>query len=330
MPIATIAQYHSAVECFFVVTGSEAILLRRAGITKPIVVVGYIDVPLDECIYYDFDVAIYSKELLYALNERGRAAQKKIRVHVKVQTGMARLGLPADEVYVFVKELYSLPFISWQGIYTHLADVTNLDQAMTQAQLARFDSVVHALAADTIIFPYTHVFASGGLVVQHDQAYTIARIGTQIYGCWKSAFTEQTLKKRFPDIELRPVLSWKTKIIHIVQIPQGSSVGYGHMFTASRPTRVGVLPVGYWDGYPRALSNKSCVQVQQKFAPVIGAVSMNMIMIDITDIPAAVGDTVTLIGAGPYVNAITLAAQAETISNELLTRINPAITRIII
>jgi len=176
-----------------------------------------------------------------------------------------------------------------------------------------------------------HAAASSGALLYPETAFTMIRLGIGAYGIWPSRETQLAARERGRQITLSPVLSWKTRVVQVKQVAPGDYVGYGLTYQASRTMRVGVLPIGYYDGYDRQLSNAGRVLVRSQFAPVVGRIAMNMTMIDVTDIPAENDDEVVLIGrqGGQEIRAEELSEKSGTIAYEFLSRINPLISRVI-
>lgn len=316
---------------FLCVAGiDEALLLRAAGITKPILTLAYSSGSFTQAIMHDIALTVYNYETVEQLRIAAQACGKKARIHIKVDTGMSRLGITPETLIEFIKKIQD-PHIIIEGALTHISDKDIHDQSFTNQQLDQFDAVLKQLAQEQIIIPITHAFSSGALELAPERHYSMARVGTNIYGLWSSAISQYRITQKNPDFILKPVLTWKTRIIQIKTIPAGSFVGYARTFQTTKETRIAVLPIGYWDGYPRGLANKSVVIINGKPAPVLGIISMNLTTVDITDIPEAqVGDQVTLIGDHPHASATHCAKLLGTLNIELTTRINPTITRIIV
>ena len=322
--IAAMVEQCPDVAWLFTAGIDEACLVRAQGCSKPILALAYSSNLFEEAINNTIDVAIYDHETVKALNACAAQLKKKARVHIKVDTGMSRLGVLPAEVVQFVENIQACyKNIEVYGIFTHLADTNNSDLSYTHNQLAQFDAVVEQLAGTGIC---SHVLASGSLFLP--QKYPLVRVGTSLYGFWKSAVQKKRFQDKFPDLELQPVLTWKTRIIQIKTIPAGCSVGYNRTFFSSRQTTIAILPIGYADGYSRELSNKSHVIINGCPAPILGMVTMNLTVVDITDIAdVTVGTEVILLGNYPGITATDLAQKLGTINNEIVTRISPTIPR---
>ena len=322
----------------FTIGFQEACLLRAHGITKKILALGYADLEYQEAILNNIDIAITDADhtLIDHINEQAQALNKKASVHLKIETGLGRLGLATHEVVPFAQYIKeNCPFIDLHGIFTHLSDSNNENLEYTYHQLDTFNHVIDALKQRNINIPCTHALSSGSLSLPYPDKphynYATVRIGGNMYGLWKSELQKKRFHAIDASIELEPVLSCKTKIFHIGHHPAGSSIGYMRAFITQRDSIIAILPVGYADGYPRILSNNAHVLVNGILAPVAGIVSMNLMAIDITNVPSvAVGMEVSLIGPHQGITADEMARKAGTITNELLTRINPLIERQIV
>ncbi len=310
----------------------EGLELRSFGIKKPIVLLGH--VPLDrlrEAIEADLSLTIYnveSVERISSLTSLSRGA----KVHLKIETGTGRQGILAEDLEGFLRRLGSAKNIELEGMTTHFANIEDtLNHAYAETQLAAFEKalltverafarprIIHtACTAATILFPKTH--------------FTMLRVGIGLYGLWPSRETYLSATSGRTDVpRLTPVLTWKTRLVQIKTLPEGSYVGYGCSYRTTRKTVLGVLPVGYSDGYDRALGNRAHVLVRGKRAAVIGRICMNLCMVDLTDIPGVrLEDEVVLLGSSgeERISAETVAEWAGTINYEIVTRISPFLPR---
>lgn len=256
--------------------------------------------------------------------------------HLKVDTGMGRLGTRGEktrDVFQFLKES---PRLVWSGLMTHFANVEDVtDQSYGYAQLANFrrlsEEARPAMAGRRILL---HAAASAPAMLLAKSRLDMVRIGISLYGLWPSAETRISMHGGPQGmIELRPALRWITRVVHINQLEAGSPVGYGCTYRTVAPTRLAVLPVGYYEGYERALSNRSHVIIRGRRAPLLGRVCMNMIMVDVTHIPeVVVGDEAVLIGrdGDEQISADDLAELTGTINYEVVTRIQRDLTRLVV
>jgi len=328
-PIAKICDQHESVDLICVVSLSEALLLRSQGIKKPILVLSIVDGDLDEAIAYDIDLVVYDLAMALELNHIGSMLNKKAQVHVKVDTGLSRLGLLQGEAITFIETLHHLPFINIRGMFTHFASSESTDQTYTNQQLENFNFVIQQIEAKGIVIPLKHTSCSAAITANLGSHFTMVRAGIGMYGLWSSDENKQVTKENYPQFSLRSVLTWKTRVIHIKEIPADSYVGYDLTYQADKATRIATLPVGYWDGYDRGLSNKGKVLINNHLVPIVGRVAMNLTMIDVTGLDVAVGNEVTLLGNHAGVTADDMARHCGTINYEVVTRINPLLPRII-
>jgi len=291
----------------------EGALLRQRGITVPIVVLGpTTPEQAEEVVRHELTPTLFSHSLKDALVKAARKQQRRLPVHVKVDTGMGRLGLAPEEAVPFIEELAACPEIEVEGLCTHFA-VAEDDAAYTAAQHEQFLQLIRRLPRQCV--PRLVHCANSAALMQHPQTHhTLVRPGLMVYGV--SPFPTHPA-----GWELKPVMRWHTTIVSIRTVPAGSAVGYGCTYTTARETTLAVLPVGYAAGYRRAFSNVGSVLLRGKRVEVVGSVCMDMSMLDITDVPeAAVGDDVVLMGAqgGVEITATDLARQVGTIPYEIL------------
>lgn len=322
-----------AVDYFAVATMDEALTLRRTGIKEPILVLAYVpEEPgaINWCREERVEVTVSS------LGQAERLArlvnQGELRLHVKIDTGLGRLGLPAAEAVAIARQIAKLGSIHIRGFFSHLADpfgnITYTKKQLEEFSLARreleragFDSQLYHLAKTTAILSLPASY------------HNAVRLGIGLYGIWPASELEHFVKKEKPEFSLKSALTWKARILQIKDYPSGSFVGYGCTYQTQQKSRLAVIPVGYYEGFDRGLSNRGQVLVNGKRCPVRGLVCMNMTIIDITDAGrVSEGDEVVLIGqqGDEAITAHDLADWAHTINYEIVTRINPYINRVII
>ena len=248
-------------------------------------------------------------------------AKYKFPVHLKIDTGLSRQGIILADLPNFLKKVPKN--IKIEGIYSHFADAENIkDRGFTLQQIANFKKAISIMSEHKIAPLITHIAATDGMIMYPEAEFDMVRAGIAIYGVPPS----RDFQNKFALLGLRPALSWKTRIVQLKSIPKGATVGYGRTETVSRPTRIALLPIGYWDGYPRALSGRAYVAVGGIRCKVLGRISMNVTVIDVTAVSGVVvGDEVELIGE--HVSALELAELGDILSYELITRINPWIPR---
>lgn len=324
---------------FGVATVEEGIELRAVGIRKPILLLGglYMSDPA-ALIQHQLTPGVSSTARLDTYAECARRYKEPVGFHLKVDTGMGRLGMPAELLEQFAAHLRQLNGdtpSAWQalrltGFFTHLASAEDLVATQTQDQLARFSEALKQLRALGAKPKWIHVSNSAALLRRAKFTENLVRVGALLYGyCLPLVTPPGDRLKPLPVFE--PVLSFKTRVVFLKDHPAGTPLGYGASFYTRRPSRIATLPVGYADGLNRALSNRGRVIVRGKYARITGNVSMDLTLVDVTDIPnVSVGDEVTLIGRsdGATITAAELARDLGTIPYEVLCSIGKRVPRI--
>jgi len=309
----------------------EGLALRSAGIDAPVLVFGPTPAErLTEAWDADLSLTVPSLELARELGAAGFAG---VGVHLKVETGTNRQGIDSGELYEAL-DILGRGGARVEGIYTHFADIEDTtDHSFAESQLARFRQVLDGLPEGMEI-PLSHAACSAATILFPSTYFDMVRTGIALYGLWPSKETRVSAGALGRNaLELRPAMTWKTRISQLKSVPSGEFVGYGRTFRTTRETRIAVLPVGYADGYDRGLSNVAHVLVRGVRAPVRGRVCMNVTMIDVTDVPdARPGDEVVLLGSqgDESVSAEDLARHAATINYEIVTRVAPGAPRIVV
>lgn len=306
------------VKAFAVATIDEGIHLRRNGITGEILVLGYTcPSRAKELQKYDLIQTLIDYDYALALEQQGVV----IKAHIKIDTGMHRLGYDVTD-FGNVSSTFMLSHIHVAGIYTHLCAADSLqddDVQFTRQQIERFRQLLQELAPMGIRQPKIHIQSSYGLLNYPGLDCDYVRMGIALYGVYSTPDAETKLH---PD--LRPVLSLRSRVVLTKTILQGECVGYGRTFAADRNRRIAIIPIGYADGIPRTLScGRGYVLINGQKAPIIGRICMDQLTVDITDIPGIeTGMVATLIGkdGGKEISAADMAAEADTITNELLSR----------
>ncbi|MDE6252952.1 MAG: serine racemase VanT catalytic subunit [Lachnospiraceae bacterium] len=306
------------VRAFAVATIDEGIKLRKYGIDGDILILGYTNIQrVSELKKYDLTQTIGDYDYAKALNNQGII----VKVHIKIDTGMHRLGISADD-FVKVKRVFSMRNIKVCGIFTHLCCSDSLEEddvLFTRRQIDRFYGLIDVLEGSGITIPKLHIQSSYGLLNYPYLKCDYIRVGIALYGVLSSPNHKTKL-----ELDLRPVLSLKSKVVLIRSVKEGDSVGYGRNFIAEHDSRIAILPVGYGDGYPRSLSmENSSIIINRKRVPVIGRICMDSLVVDITDAgEVSVGDTAILIGMDECggLPAPDVAESYGSISNELLCR----------
>jgi len=317
-------------------SAEEARTIRRAGVAGPILVMGFVP-PVDlHDLDRDVHVFVSCPEVLGFLGDYRRREGVSLPVHLKVDTGTKRQGAPPEDLGLLCRQA-ARERLEVVGIATHFANIEDtLEHDFARLQMERFDQVVEALRTEIGgAVPWIHAACSAAALLFRRTDYTLARVGISMYGHWPSRETQLSWRMHggHGAAELIPALSWRAVVGQLQQVDRGETVGYGRTWTGLRETVLAVLPVGYSDGYPRALGNRARVAVRGRLAPVVGRVCMNIMMVDVTDVPdVAVGDVVTLIGSdgAARVSAEELATHAGTINYELLARLSPTIPRAVV
>ena len=312
----------------------EAVALREAGNGSSILILGAI--PLDgvnEAVARGFRFVAYNRETVRKASEATGEHSVSAFLHFKVETGTHRQGIPSRGIVAFVRDAVRRPGIVAEGLSSHFANIEDTtDRRYPEGQLETFKASLAGLEAAGIRIPIRHIACTAATILFPKTRFNLVRVGIGLYGLWPSKETYlSSLEQGRTHLSLMPVLSWKARVVQVKSLPKGGFVGYGCTYRTTRPTKLAVIPVGYYDGYPRGLSNAAYVLVRGRRAPVRGRIAMNFFMADVTDIPGVrLEDEVTLIGrAGKeIITADHLASLAGTISYEILSRINPLLPRI--
>ena len=294
--IARILETDEQVWGYAVATAEEAFSLREHDIRKPILILGYtLPYSYEQLIREDVRMAVFMDDAAQKLSERAVKLGIKCKVHVKVDTGMTRIGIrPDDEGLAFVDRLSKLPGIEIEGIFTHFATADEKDRTKTLKQYELFKIFTDKIENELKLhIPMKHCANSASIVEMPQMHMDAVRAGIILYGLWPSQFVE----KDHP-IDLYPVLSLKTRVVYVKTVPKDQEISYGGTFTTTRDTRVATVCIGYGDGYPRSLSNIGHVLIKGQKARILGRVCMDQLMVDVTDVKGeiCVGDIVTLIG----------------------------------
>lgn len=271
----------------------EGIELRQAGVTKPILILGYTPAPLYEAmINYDITTAVFKYDMAEEISNTAVRLGKKAKIHIKLDTGMSRIGFKQDdESLETIIKISKLPGIEITGCFTHFARMDEEDKTKAKEQFRRFMDFTKRIEDAGINIPVKHVSNSAGIIEMPEVNLDMVRDGISVYGMYPS---EEVNKEKLP---LTPAMEIISYISFIKTLEKDVEIGYGGTFTTTRETKVATIPVGYADGYPRSLSNKGCILVNGQRAPIIGRICMDQFMVDITDIKDVhENDKVTLIG----------------------------------
>ena len=299
----------SGVSMVGVASIDEAIQIREAGLEIPILVIGAIpDWAVQAAAEHDIALTIFDAHHLESLRQSFAQAKKPVKTHIKVDTGMHRIGVPWQDAAAFVSNCRTLPQLQLEGIFSHLASPE--DSKTTTEQLERWNTVLDQIERDGGLPKYTHIASSVGALLHPQARGNLIRLGIGIFGYGDSLH-----------LGLKPAMSLKARILRLEEVPPDSGISYGHTFITAKPSRIATVPVGYADGIPRVLSNKIEGILNGKRIKQVGTITMDQLMFDVSDIDnARLGDTITLIGRDGQ-ETITLsdwAQKANTIEYELM------------
>jgi len=315
--VGKILQKNDSVSRLCVANSQEGIQLRTNGITKPILVLGFINTPLETIAEYDLDCVVSNLKILQDLQNLGKIFNKKINIHLKIDTGLSRLGFLPKDAYVALDTIKYLPNLHLQGIWSHLIESFNQELVHQQEEVLK-----------QFWQPNVQIhIANSNACLLTKYTYDFARIGAGIYGYLPEADPKMQQM-------LHPIISFKTKIINIKQIPTGKSVGYGKTnYVTSKTTTIATLGMGYYEGLDPDLLAKGKVLIHGEYAPIVGRINMNYFMVDVTHIPQAeLGDTVTILGqdGDKYITPYDWRVEAKKNVRIFLARLNNNLPRVIV
>lgn len=304
----------------------EAVVLRRSGVKKPILHLGgFLKGDVQAFLEHDITATVADLSLAKALDQVGRRFKKKIKVHVKVDTGMGRLGVWHNDASDFIISLCALKHLNLEGIYTHFPSADS-DEDFTRSQLAVFCSLLDRLQIHGVNIPLKHCANSMAVLGFKNAHLNLVRPGLALYGLHPK---EEMLDR----VDLKPVLTFKTKIIYLKEVGKGRSISYGRTYITPEKTMIATLPVGYGDGYNRLLSNKGSVLIKGSLCPIVGVVCMDQTMVDVGGVPGVkLGDEVVLVGVqkNKKIRIEEIAAMCHTIPYEVVCWVSPRVPRVYI
>jgi alanine racemase len=308
------------VDCLAVATLSEALELKKAGIRAPILLLSETHASnAVDIVKNGFIQTVYTLQLASALSAAAKKLNKKARVHLKIDTGMGRVGIHFGEAEKLFKKISILPNIRIEGIFTHFAGSEEMDEFTTE-QLKRFRSFISRIDHVSYIL---HA-ANSAAVMNHKASHLdMVRVGLSMYGIYPQGIKDHI-------VDLKPALQFKTHIVYLKKVPAGTPLSYGSTYITKKPANIATLPVGYADGLPRALSNKGEVLIRGKRFPIVGRVCMDLTLVDVGDSNVKVGDEVVLIGSQgkEVISADEVGKLADTISYEIICGIGKRVPRI--
>lgn len=292
-PITEMLEEKEYIWGYAVATAEEAVLLRNRGIKKPVLVLGCVFPGQREAlIKRDIQMTVYTKEMAEEISILAGQLGKKAYIHIKLDTGMSRLGfLVQEESIEAIAEINRMPGLIMEGLYTHFSKADELDKSFTLRQLDSFLYMKHALEERGIAFRFYHCSNSAGIIDMKETNMNLVRAGIAAYGLYPSG---EVKKER---VLLKPAMELISHVTHVKWVEPGTPVSYGGTFITDRETKIATIPVGYGDGYPRSLSGKGYVLIHGKKAPILGRICMDQFMVNVTEIPnVSFGDKVTLVG----------------------------------
>lgn len=314
----------------------EAVRLREACHDLPLLVMGYIPLAdLETVVLLDLRPVVYRREVLETLAGHARRHGRTVAVHLKVETGTHRQGVAEADVPALADYIRAAPGLRLEGLSTHFANIEDTtEHGYANTQIECFDRIAAGLREAGHELPVRHAACSAATLLFRRVQLDLVRVGISMYGLWPSKETYLSCLERAGSApQLRPALTWKTRVAQVKPVPEGAYVGYGCSYRTSRASRIAVLPVGYHEGYDRGLSGVAHVLIGGRRAPVRGRICMNMCLVDVTDSPGvAPEDEVVLLGSQgtERIAAEQLAAWCGTIAYEVVSRIHPGIPRVVV
>jgi alanine racemase len=305
----------------------EALELRSAGITAPILVLGYTPPEgVALALQHDITLNVYSKEVLEAVKNNEGPQAKQLKIHIKLDTGMGRLGLHTErDAIAFIEEALQLPGVQVEGLFTHYASADEIDKAYTYEQYRRFERIVLYFKEKRVEFAYLHAGNSAAAIDLPELTCNMVRLGIAMYGLYPSDEVNVSA------IDLKPVLSLKTGVVHMKTLPPGSGVSYGSIYHTQREEQIATLPIGYADGYSRMLTQKAEAIIHGHKVPIIGKICMDQCMIQVSEVEQVLlDDEVVLIGEqeGQTITVEDVAAWLGTVNYEITCMISHRVPRI--
>ena len=327
VPIARMIQEYDYIWGFATATAQEALQLRRAGIRKPVLVIGLVfEEYYEKLVENEIRMAVCDYETARKFDEAAKKKGKKGLIHLAVDTGMTRIGFKDDkECLEEIRCIYELSDVRIEGLFTHFARADEYDRSPAMVQLKRYLDFAELLEKNGIHIPLHHCSNSAGIIRVPEANMDMVRAGITIYGIYPSDEVEKDI------VKLKPVMELKSHVSYVKDVQPDTEVSYGGTFVTSRPTKMATIPVGYADGYPRQLSGKGWVLIHGKKAPICGRVCMDQFMVDVTEISdVKAGDEVTLLGrdGDEFISADTLGDLSGRFSYEFVCDINKRVPRI--
>ena len=329
IPVAEAIENGHKIDAFGVAIIDEAVELRKAGITKPILILGYTPKEqYDLVVQYDVTQTVFQYEMAQALSEEAGRQGKEAVIHIKIDTGMSRIGLPDNRDSVDeIKRIMQLPGIRLEGLFSHFAQADEQDKTGALRQLERYVAFADMLEKENVHIPIKHMANSAGIIELPQAYFNMVRCGIATYGIYPSEEVNRDI------IKLRPAMEIKSHIIFLKEVEAGIGISYGATYITDRKRRIATIPIGYGDGYSRNLSNCGKVIIRGQYAPIVGRICMDQFMVDVSEIEAAEqGDTVTLLGkdGNACISVRELAEWSHSFPYELVCTVGKRIPRVYI
>jgi alanine racemase len=334
LPLVTRLARKAGADALGVHSLDEAIQVRAAQWNGMVLIMGYVHRSrLAEAAELEADLTVFDHASLAEIDRLGRRRGKPVRCHLKLETGTNRQGIPEEELGAYLERFGPGSGVTLAGLSMHFANIEDTtDHSYARLQLATFQRMADRVKAAGIAGISLHTACTAAVLTMPETGFDLARVGIGAYGLWPSRETLASTRASVgAGIELRPVLSWKARVAQVKWVSAGSFIGYGCSHRTSRRTRLAVIPIGYADGFARQLSGLAHVLVNGQRAPVLGRICMNMFMVEVTDIDSVeTEDEVILIGrqGREEVSCVDLAAQAQSIPYEIVSRISQALPRL--
>ena len=301
---------------------SEAIELRRAGISVPVQVLGYTPPEQAPAVaQYDIAQTVYSLDMVRALAAAGTQTGKKVKLHIKIDTGMGRIGILPEEAGEFAATVAGMAGVEIEGVFSHFATADEADKSYAKFQYARFEEALQRIAAKGIHVPIRHIANSAATLELPQTHLDMVRPGIILYGLWPSPEVNKS-------INLIPAMCLKARVAHVKTVATGTGISYGRTYIAETERKIATMPIGYADGWRRILSGRAAILINGGYAPLVGTICMDQCMADVTGIAAVKsGDTAILFGV-PELTADKVAEALETINYELVCMVGKRVPRI--
>lgn len=329
VPVVQVLKQEDCVDWLIAFSLTEALIARKEGFTRSVLVCGYADGAIEDAIANNIDLVMHDYASLSRYQAAAQKTGKTVYVHIKVDTGLNRLGFTAQEALAVILSLQKSEQVFIKGIFSHFADSDANDNWYAHKQLNDFEKLLSDLSSLQINIMLVHMANTVTVFRLPGACKSLVRVGGGVYGLRKT-IAQDLIDPRYQELE--PVLTWKSKVIQVRALPAGSYVSYGCTFKAEFDMHIATIPVGYADGYGRELSNNSVVYINGILAPVVGRVCMNLVVIDVSKAsrPVCVGDEVILLGDIDGVRIFDLMLRLKTIACDVTTRINWTISRFIV